>query len=98
MPCYLWQYGCSAFATSGACRGRDIDGKIRQVSPALEATDGRARALKKAVAPLAMDYEYGKCRWRVLYDDLRCPQLVVVGTLVGGSALVNLGRATIDSG
>jgi hypothetical protein len=98
MPCYLWQYGCSAFATSGACRGWDIDGKIRQASPALSAADGRARALKKAVAPLAMDYEYGKCRRRVLYDDLGCPQLVVVGTQVGGSVLVDPVRATIDSG
>jgi hypothetical protein len=86
MPCYLWQYGCSAFATSGACRGWDIDGKIRQASPALSAADGRARALKKAVAPLAMDY------------DLGCPQLVVVGTQVGGSVLVDPVRATIDSG
>lgn len=76
----------------------DIDGKIRQASPALEAADGRARALKEAVAPLAMDYEYGKFRRRVLYDDLGCPQLVVVGTQVGGSALVDPARATIDSG
>lgn len=76
----------------------DIDGKIRQASPVLQAADGRARALNEALAPLAIDYGYGKFRRRVLCDDLGCPQLVVVGTQVGGSALVDAARATIDSG
>jgi hypothetical protein len=76
----------------------DIDGKIRQAAPALEAANRRVRALKEALAPLAIDYEYGICRRRVLYDGPGSPQLVVVGTQVGVPALVKAAPAIIDSG
>ena len=56
-----------------------------------------ARALKEALAPLAMDYGYGLCRRRVLYDECGFPQLVVVGTQVGVPALVRAARAIFDS-
>jgi hypothetical protein len=85
-------------ATVARAQTVDIDGKLRQAAPALGAANGRARALKENLAPRAMDYEYGICRRRVLYDGPGSPQLVVVGTQVGVPALVQAAPATIDSG
>jgi hypothetical protein len=52
-------------ATVARAQRVDIDGKLRQAAPALGAANGRVRALKEALAPRAMDYEYGICRRRV---------------------------------
>jgi hypothetical protein len=82
-------------ATVARVQRVDIDGKIRMAAPALEAADRRVRALNEALAPGAMDYGYGVCRRRVLYDGPGSPQLVVV---VGVPALVQAAPAIIDSG
>jgi hypothetical protein len=85
-------------ATVARVQRVDINGKIRMAAPALEAADRRVRALNEALAPGAMDYGYGICRRRVLYDGPGSPQLVVVGTQVGVPALVQAAPAIIDSG